>query len=355
MIDFFKIYKDKKVLITGHNGFKGSWLSLWLQKIGAKVYGISLKNEAINNHFNLLNLDIEQHLLNICDHEKLYSKVHSIKPDIIFHFAAQALVGKSYISPIETWNTNVMGTANLLEVVKKLDTVKSFLLISSDKCYKNKEWVWGYRENVELGGHDPYSSSKAAMEILISSYRDSFYKDKKETILASCRAGNVIGGGDWSKDRLIPDIFDSIYNNKNLVIRYPESTRPWQHVLESLSGYMLLGKKLLEGKIEYGKAWNFGPNKESNLTVLDMLKKIQCNFDNLSWEISKDKKKYESKFLFLDNSMAKNELKWKPVMDIETTLKFTIDWYEAFLKEKNIITSKQIDEYIKLAKFGMIG
>ncbi|OUU26509.1 MAG: CDP-glucose 4,6-dehydratase [Candidatus Endolissoclinum sp. TMED37] len=349
MIDFLKIYKSKKVLITGHNGFKGSWLSLWLQKLGAKVYGISLKNEDKNNHFNALNLDIEQYHFNICDYQTLENKVLSINPDIIFHLAAQSLVRESFISPIETWNTNVIGTANLLEIVKKLNSVKGLILISSDKCYKNKEWIWGYRENDELGGHDPYSSSKAAMELLISSYRDSFYYKKNKSILASCRAGNVIGGGDWARDRLMPDIFNSIYKKTNLNIRYPEATRPWQHVLESLNGYLMLGKKILEDKKHFGKAWNFGPNQDSNLSVLQLLKKIKSNIGYLNWEIANHKKEHESKLLFLDNSMAKKELLWKPVLDIEKTLEFTINWYKVYLEENKIISSEQIDEYINLA------
>ena len=234
---FKNIYLGKKVLITGHSGFKGTWLSLWLQQMGAIVSGIALEPDTNPNHRDLLNLELDSNNIDIRDLEKLIYKINIIQPDIIFHLAAQPLVRYSYNNPLETWTTNVIGTANLLDAARSISCLKAIVVITTDKCYENKEWTWGYRESDRLGGHDPYSASKAATELVVSSYRKSFFNRPNSPLIATARAGNVIGGGDWSVDRLIPDVYRSIIYNKILEIRTPLATRPWQHVLESFSVY----------------------------------------------------------------------------------------------------------------------
>lgn len=257
-------YKGVKVLVTGHTGFKGSWLTLWLNQLGANVSGISLGPVSELNHFDLLDLEVENYFLDINNAKALDEAFEKIKPDIVFHLAAQALVRYSYENPIETYQTNVIGTLNVLEASRK-QSVKSVVCITTDKCYENKEWVWGYREIDPIGGHDPYSSSKGCAELLISSYRNSFfhldnYGKTHSTLIASARAGNVIGGGDCAQDRLLPDIVKSSANNDKLQIRNLNSIRPWQHVLDPLYGYLLLGAKLLEGDKKFADSWNFGLN-----------------------------------------------------------------------------------------------
>ncbi|MGT2429927.1 CDP-glucose 4,6-dehydratase [Cupriavidus basilensis] len=248
MMLFGDVYRGRRVLLTGHTGFKGSWLALWLTQMGARVTAVALPPETSPNHWDLLGLGVDDHRLDIRDGDALAKAVASARPEIVFHLAAQPLVRRSYREPVATWATNVMGTANLLESCRNTDSVRGILVVTSDKCYENHEWVWGYRENDRLGGHDPYSASKAATEILVASYRASFMHGEAAPGLASARAGNVIGGGDWSEDRLIPDLVRAIVAGQEVEIRSPEATRPWQHVLESLSGYLLLGKRLLEGR-----------------------------------------------------------------------------------------------------------
>ncbi|MDH5655975.1 MAG: CDP-glucose 4,6-dehydratase, partial [Spirochaetia bacterium] len=280
---FANIYKNKSVFVTGHTGFKGSWLTLWLENLSAKVSGFSLDPEADPNHWNLISSRAVDVRGDINHFENLKAAITEAKPEIVFHLAAQPLVRRSYREPLNTWQTNVAGTANLLEACRSVKSVKAVVVITTDKCYENKEWEWGYRENDRLGGHDPYSASKAACELVVDSYRKSFFNEKG-VLIASARAGNVIGGGDWSEDRLLPDLVRAISEKKILEIRSPGATRPWQHVLDPLAGYLLLGQKLLEGGGEFAEAWNFGPTHEGNRTVKELLEEIKKSFPDVKWK-----------------------------------------------------------------------
>jgi len=352
MINLFSdIYKDKKILVTGHTGFKGSWLCLWLQKLGAEVYGIALKPNTEPNHWNLLNLNMESYICdirNLVEVEKLFQ---IIKPDIIFHLAAQPIVRVSYENPVDTYTTNVMGTVNILEASRNIHNLKAVIIVTSDKCYENKEWIWGYRENEKMGGSDPYSSSKGCAELVTAAYRYSFFNNgNNNTLIASVRAGNVIGGGDWAKDRILTDIVLSASQNTSLLIRNPYSTRPWQFVLEPLSGYLCLGEKLLEGNQKFAEAWNFGPNLENNITVKELVLKSIMYWDNIKYEFDTRKHPYESNYLMLDSTKAYKRLSWHPVWDIDTSIKKTIEWYKTYY-ELGIISSEQIlDDYVSDAK-----
>lgn len=353
---FNNIYKNKTILITGHTGFKGSWLCFWLEKMGAKVIGYSLDAPTQPYHYNLLNLNIISIIGDIRDLDKLNQTFKKYKPDIVFHLAAQALVRHSYENPIETYDTNVMGTLKVFEICKK-HNVKAIVNITSDKAYDNKEWIWGYRENDPLGGYDPYSSSKGCADILTNSYRNSYfnitkYKDSHNTLLASCRAGNVIGGGDWAKDRLLTDIMVSVSQNKKVHIRNPQATRPWQHVLEPLSGYLLIGQKLLEEKVEFSDAWNFGPSDKENITVEEVLKKVKKYWNKIDYEINSNPNQlHEANLLKLDSSKAHIMLKWNTVWNSETTFEKTVKWYKAYYEEdKTILTFQDLKDYIQDAK-----
>lgn len=353
---FSGIYKNKTVLVTGHTGFKGSWLCYWLGEMGAKVVGYSLESPTKPNHFELLELDIVSIIGDIRDLEKLDDVFKEYQPDIVFHLAAQALVRFSYENPIETYETNVIGTLKVFEACKKAN-VKAIVNITSDKAYENKEWERGYNENDTLGGYDPYSSSKGCAEILTASYRSSYfnlkeYKKMHNTLLASCRAGNVIGGGDWAKDRLLTDIMVSVSKNKKVSIRNPGSTRPWQHVLEPLSGYLQIGQKLLEEKVEFAEAWNFGPFDNNDLTVEEVIKKIKKYWDKIDYEINQDSNQlHEANLLKLDCSKADMNLKWKSVWNSDTTFKKTLKWYKSYYDEdKTILTAKDLTSYISDAK-----
>jgi CDP-glucose 4,6-dehydratase len=348
---FNNIYKNKKILVTGHTGFKGSWLCAWLEKLGATVYGISLPANTEPNHFSLLNLKMKSLIADIRDREKIEALLSEIKPDFVFHLAAQPIVIDSYSDPVGTYSTNVMGLMHVLEACRKVSTVKGIINVTSDKCYENKEWVYPYRENDPMGGHDPYSSSKGCSEILTASYRKSFFHDGK-VLLASARAGNVIGGGDWASYRIIPDLMRSYVNKETLAIRFPQSTRPWQHVLTPLYGYLLLGAKLLEDKtsFSYDSAWNFGPALESNVSVEILAKKVQEIFPSIQIEWGKPSNLHEAKLLNLDSSMASVHLGFKPVWDFEQTVKFTCDWYKSFYSAKKILTNEQIDAFSERAK-----
>jgi CDP-glucose 4,6-dehydratase len=353
---FKGIYKNKTVLVTGHTGFKGSWLCLWLTKMGANVVGYSLEAPSTPNHIEVLDLDIVSVIGDIRDQEKLNKTFESYKPDIVFHLAAQALVRLSYENPIDTYETNVMGTLKVFEACKNTN-VKAIVNITSDKAYENKEWIWGYRENDPMGGYDPYSSSKGCADILANSYRNSYfnpndYKKTHNTLLASCRAGNVIGGGDWAKDRLITDIMVSVSQGKKVSIRNPYATRPWQHVLEPLSGYLQIGQKLLEGKVEFGNAWNFGPSDEGSITVEEVVQNVKKFWDKIDYEINKDPKNFhEANLLKLDCSKAHIQLKWKDVWDSETTFEKTVKWYKAYYEGyKMVLTQNDLESYISDAK-----
>lgn len=352
---FSGIYEDKTVLVTGHTGFKGSWLVYWLNKMGAKVIGYSLEAPRIPNHIELLDLDIVSIIGDIRDLEKLNQTFEAYKPDIVFHLAAQALVRLSYENPIETYETNVIGTLKVFEACRTAN-VKAIVNITSDKAYENREWIWGYRENDSLGGYDPYSSSKGCADLLTSSYRNSYfnpkeYKKTHTTLLASCRAGNVIGGGDWAKDRLITDIMLSVSEGKRVSIRNPQATRPWQHVLEPLSGYLHIGQKLLEEKVEFSEAWNFGPSDEGSITVEEVVKNVKKHWKEIDYEVNSEQNQlHEANVLKLDCSKAHVLLKWKDVWDSDTTFKKTVKWYRAFYEEQKVLTKDDLDEYIKDAK-----
>ncbi|RXK06450.1 CDP-glucose 4,6-dehydratase [Halarcobacter ebronensis] len=353
---FSKIYKDKTVLVTGHTGFKGSWLSFWLHKMGAKVIGYSLETPTNPSHIELLALDIISIIGDIRDLDKLNEVFDEYKPDIVFHLAAQPLVRLSYENPIETYETNVIGTLKVFEACRK-HNLKVIVNITSDKAYENKEWIWGYRENDPMGGYDPYSSSKGCADLLASSYRNSYfnlkeYKKTHNTLLATCRAGNVIGGGDWAKDRLITDIMVSVSLNKKVSIRNPYATRPWEHVLEPLSGYLHIGQKLLEEKKEFAQAWNFGPSDEGSITVEEVVKNVKKHWNKIDYEINKDSNQFhEAKLLKLDCSKAHIKLKWKDVWDSDTTFEKTVKWYKAYYEEdKKVLTQKDLESYITDAK-----
>ena len=343
-------YRDCRVLLTGHTGFKGSWLALWLKEIGAEVVGISLDPIAGENHWDLLKLDAVDHRQDIRDAGKLAALVQAARPEIVFHLAAQPLVRRSYREPIETWSTNVMGTANLLEACRHAGGVKAVVAVTTDKVYANRERPTGYRENDPLGGHDPYSASKAACEILIESYRKAFFNSDHGPLLASARGGNVIGGGDWSEDRLIPDVVRAVSRGQPLVIRSPDATRPWQHVLDCLAGYLLLGQKLLEARRECAVAWNFGPDQEDNRTVADVLGLLKSHWPELEWERARDSQAHEATLLSLDPAKAKSILNWRQVWKIEQALKATTDWYRRFDTGGAIGSRDQLAAYINEAR-----
>ena len=337
-LDIYSFWKNKKVLITGLSGFKGSWLSFWLNQMGADVYGISLETEGNIDLYKDLSLAKElgskNYIFDIRDKTKLAKTVDHIKPDITFHLAAQALVRESYNYPIKTWETNVIGTLNLLQSLTNENYPNAIVAITTDKVYKNNEWEFGYRETDELGGKDPYSASKAACEFAISSWRSSFCNynssshNKNYLKIASARAGNVIGGGDWSKDRIVPDLIRSIKNKNKLILRNPYYTRPWQHVLEPLYGYLILGMKLIKDDNPPESAFNFGPTLKSNKTVLELVKH---SFEEWPGEyIFDENKKHpnEEKLLSLQIEKSYQILKWEPTWDFNKTIKKTILWYK---------------------------
>jgi len=350
---FNGIYKGKTVLMTGHTGFKGSWLSLWLHELGARIIGYALDPPTQPNHFDLLNLDIVSIIADIRDKAKIENVVRKYRPEIVFHLAAQPLVRDSYIIPHETYETNIMGTVNLFEAIRKSESVRAILNITSDKCYENREWVWGYRENDPIGGYDPYSSSKGCSELITNAYRKSFFNNdgygkSHQVLVASCRAGNVIGGGDWAKDRLIPDIVKTAAKGKIVTIRNPHATRPWQHVLEPLHGYLLLGQKLLEGRLECAEAWNFGPQDDNVLTVETLLRLSQQHWNDIKYRLENENNQlHEASLLKLDVSKATSKLKLKSVWSFETSIEKTVCWYKYFYKNKTADTINNLKEYVK--------
>jgi CDP-glucose 4,6-dehydratase len=330
LVNMRSFWQGKKVFITGHTGFKGGWLSFWLWSMGAQVCGYSLAPKAQPNFYEALNLGslIESNIGDIRDGAALRSAILSFKPEIVFHLAAQPLVRQSYDDPIETFQTNVIGTVNLLEAVRAQPSIKAVVNITTDKCYKNFEWAWPYREADPLGGHDPYASSKACSELVTESYRQSFFEGENVGI-ATARAGNVIGGGDWSEDRLVPDVIRAIEGRETLLIRSPNALRPWQHVIDPLAGYLKLAEKLYRFPQEYSSAWNFGPAVGSELTVQQIIDRILSADLGLKVEILKDDSKHEATLLKLDSSKAITRLNWRPVWSIEDALGKTFDWYAA--------------------------
>ncbi len=350
------VYKDKRVFITGHTGFKGSWLSLWLSYLGAKVSGYSLPEKTIPSHYDLLQLQVTTYAGDVRNYSDMENALVKAQPDIVFHLAAQSLVRDSYRNPALTYETNVMGTLNVMQALRKVKSVRAFINVTSDKVYENKEWQWPYRENDRLGGFDLYSSSKACSEILTSSFRDSFfnqgsYSINHQLLLASVRTGNVIGGGDWAADRLIPDVVRAMDEGKVAEIRNPSAIRPWEHVLEPLSGYLLLGQKLLEGRKEFATVWNFGPGSSQTLKVAEVLNRIHTYWPEMQWSYQEDSEAmHEANILKLDTSKAQAELQWTPVWGIEETLKYTACWYKDFYKSGKVCSGAHLSEYILKAQ-----
>ncbi len=346
-----KFYKNKKILVTGATGFKGSWLCLWLNEIGANVYGIGYSPNKNKNLFYKLKLHkkINYSLVDVRNFNRLEKIIQNFKPEIVFHMAAQPLIIKGYTNPFETYTINSLGTLNILEILRHNNTVKSIVCITSDKCYKSNNSVKGFVEEDSLGGEDPYSGSKACAEIITNTYNQSFYKNKKRCGVATVRAGNVIGGGDWSDNRLIPDCIKSINSNKTIVLRNPYFNRPWQHVLEPLNGYLILAKKLYESPSKYSTAWNFGSEKNTVTDVLTVVKKIIKIWGKGKLKFSKKNRYYEQKNLQLNISKAKKKLKWRPKLSILESINFTVEWYKKTLIDKENpyeVTKNQIKAFL---------
>ena len=347
-------WKGKRVFITGHTGFKGSWLSLWLQQMGAEVKGFSLEPPTTPSLFEVAKVadHMQSEIGDIRDLTKLSQSIVSFNPDILLHLAAQPLVRYSYREPVETYSTNVMGTVNVLEASRQANNLKTIVVITTDKCYENREWEWGYRENEPMGGYDPYSNSKGCAELVVSAYRRSFFNSNDTAAVASARAGNVVGGGDWAEDRLIPDILRAFEKQQPVIIRNPLSTRPWQHVLEPLSGYLVLAQHLWqEGQI-FAEGWNFGPKD-------DDCRPVQWILDNMVhfwgkgayYEIDKSQQPHEANFLKLDCSKAATRLKWHPQWRLEYTLEKITTWHRAWLDRKNMKNHclEEIKDYMQVA------
>jgi CDP-glucose 4,6-dehydratase len=353
---FEGIYQQKKVLVTGHTGFKGSWLSLWLLKLGAEVAGYALEPPTQPSHFEISRLDMKSVIGDIRDKTKLSEAIRSWKPDIVFHLAAQSLVLRSYRDPVETFETNVVGTVNVFEACRQCESVRAVVNITSDKCYENDERDWGYKEDDPMGGHDPYSASKGCAELATESYRRSFFPPEQygrshQTLIASVRAGNVVGGGDWGENRLVPDLVRAAVRNDRAIIRNPKSVRPWQHVLEPLSGYLVLGQFLTQGKREFSGSWNFGSDEEDHLTVLEVVNQLRKSWPNIDFELRpKTQGPHEATFLKLDCSKARAELAWRILWKGTRMFQKTAEWYKAFYDGGRVLSMDQLQEYAEDAK-----
>lgn len=353
-------FEGAKVLVTGHTGFKGSWLSLWLKHLGAEVSGIALDPPSEPSHFAAANLadQIDDYRLDIRDREALKQCVQQIQPDFVFHLAAQALVRPSYESPLDTLEANAMGSANLLEALRALEKPVVAVMITSDKAYDNVEWVWGYRETDRLGGKDPYSASKGMAELVIRSYVDSYFNAPDSNVTVGItRAGNVIGGGDWAVDRIVPDCMKAWSNNQIVDIRSPHATRPWQHVLEPLSGYLVLAATLAESREKHGEAYNFGPPAHQNHPVSELIESMTQYWDHVRWnDVSQSQQHlHEAGLLKLNCDKALFDLNWMPTLQFEETVRMTVQWYKAYYESDSNssmvdFTMSQIDEYTDLAK-----
>ncbi len=347
-------WRGKRVLLTGHTGFKGSWMSLWLQSMGAQLVGFALAPPTKPSLFEVAG--IEQGMTSIIGDIRNLEHIRAVfaehQPEIVIHMAAQPLVRYSYIEPVETYSTNVMGVVNLLEAVRSTTSVKAVVNVTTDKCYENREWAWGYRENEAMGGYDPYSSSKGCAELVTAAYRNSYFHTEKYhehgVAIASARAGNVIGGGDWAEDRLIPDIMRAITEGRAVNIRNPHAIRPWQHVLEPLSGYLLLAQKLYEGGAAYAEGWNFGPNDEDAKPVQWIVERLTQSWgEGASWVVDGGEHPHEAHYLKLDCSKAKGQLNWHPRWHLDEALVKIADWHQAYRDEKDMreITLQQISAY----------
>ncbi|CAG0969554.1 MAG: CDP-glucose 4,6-dehydratase [Candidatus Methanoperedens sp.] len=359
MISLFgDIYRKKKVLVTGNTGFKGSWLSAWLLKLGADVYGLSNGIPTEPSHFAATNLKdrITYVEKDICFLEDVEKVIKDIMPDFVFHLAAQSLVRVSYSDPALTINTNVIGTMNMLEALRKVNNPCHAVMITSDKCYDNVEWIWGYRETDALGGKDPYSASKGAAELVIKTYANSFFgKEESNIKVTSVRAGNVIGGGDWAKDRIVPDCMRAWSEGKPVVVRNHNATRPWQHVLEPLSGYLRVGQKLFEDPVLNGEPFNFGPPADQNYSVGELIAQMQQLWQDSKVDVKKhpDKNEKEATLLKLCCDKALHILGWKANLNFQETVKFTVDWYKTYYEQKDDVfnmTCDQIEGYVRMAQ-----
>lgn len=358
-MSLFAVYKNKKVLITGHTGFKGGWLAMWLQRLGAEVSGVSLSVPTEPSHFVAAALGerLIDHRLDIRDSGALEKLIVQSKPDIVFHLAAQALVRPAYDDPVGTMMTNSMGTAHLLSALRKLDQPVTAVMITSDKAYDNVEWVWGYRETDRLGGKDPYSASKGMAELAIRSFLESYFSNAAGNVrVGIARAGNVIGGGDWAVDRIVPDCMRAWSRREVVDIRSPLATRPWQHVLEPLSGYLVLGSSLVGDSRLHGQAYNFGPPAEQNQSVCDLIDEMSKHWENVRWrDISRvGQHVHEAGLLKLNCDKALFDLKWQPTLKFEDTVRMTVEWYKAYYQEQATsmadVTAAQIDEYVAFAQ-----
>ncbi len=334
-------WKGKSVFLTGHTGIKGAWLALWLRQLGAEIHGYALKPPTEPNFFSTVAVSeglASSTLGDLRELDLLETALFAAKPTVVIHMAAQALVRDSYVDPVTTYSTNVMGTVNLLEAVRKTSSVQAVLNITSDKCYENKEWLWGYRENDSMGGHDPYSSSKGCAELVTSAYYRSFFKGEGVAV-ATARAGNVIGGGDWAKDRIVPDAIRAFINNEPLVIRNPASVRPWQHVLEPLAGYLMLCQKLVQDAGSFSGGWNFGPGDDSAQPVSFLADILVGHWgESAQWQVDQDAHPHEAVTLKLDCSKAKSRLGWKPAWALEKSLIETVSWYKAWQQQEEMKT-----------------
>ena len=352
-------WKGRRVFLTGHTGFKGSWLSLWLSKLEAKVAGYALTPATSPSLFQVAGVadTLKNIYADINDLERLKSEMLGFEPEIVFHLAAQPLVRYSFANPIETLQTNIMGTAHVLEAIRHTPSVRAGLVITTDKCYEDRNWVWGYRENDVLGGYDPYSSSKAAAEIVTASYRNSFFhKDhycNHQVALATARAGNVLGGGDWAADRLVPDLLRSFADGGRPLLRNPHSIRPWQHVLEPLCGYLMLARKMVTHGAEFGESWNFGPDENDTISVLELASKLSHELgSSLQPVIDNSPQPHETNILRLDTTKARSRLDWRPILSIDETIEWISEWALRHRSGENMraITDHQIDRYHKLAR-----
>jgi CDP-glucose 4,6-dehydratase len=348
-------FKNKTVLVTGHTGFKGSWLISWLNQIGANIIGVALDPPSEISHFSVAKMskNIRDLRVDIRDFESFNKIIVETQPDFVFHLAAQALVRSSYESPIETWQTNVIGTLHILEALRNMNKPCVAVLITSDKCYDNVEWVWGYRENDAMGGPDPYSASKGAAELAIRSHIKSFFpKGETQVRIASARAGNVIGGGDWAVDRIVPDCVKAWSQKQTVILRNPHSTRPWQHVLEPLGGYLTLAAALFERPELHGESFNFGPPSDQTQSVLELVQQMSKSWDQVRWEdiVNDNTGPYESGLLKLNCDKALHYLKWQASLNFDETVKLTADWYKSYYKKSDSIsdiTTDQIKKYMK--------
>jgi CDP-glucose 4,6-dehydratase len=353
------IYHNKKVLVTGNTGFKGSWLTAWLLELGAEVYGMSNGIPTNPAHFKVarLNEHIHHFDADIRNSELVNKIIHQVQPDFVFHLAAQALVRLSYREPLNTLNTNIMGTAHILEALRSMEHPCNAVIITSDKCYDNVEWTWGYRENDSLGGKDPYSASKGAAELVIRTYANSYFADKNSPVkIVSARAGNVIGGGDWAEDRIVPDCMKAWSQKKVVEIRSPGATRPWQHVLEPLSGYLSLGERLAANSALNGESFNFGPSADQNHTVGELIEAMEQHWKNIQWKdvSGTEKQVYEAGLLKLCCDKALSLLNWKPALNFQETVRLTVNWYRNYYEQPEadifMFTRKQIKEYVTAAQ-----